>query len=217
MNVEEKSRIEKYLELQVKDYRNKTEKLLYPEKSLVLKTETVGYLVNDPVVLPQKMTFKPSRVKRILMTLVFIISSAFAGYFFFRTEFWQASILVLGALIMTIFKIWDKNLNNTVELDRVGIRYNDHLYKWADILSTHILYSEHQSEGTNYESFLILELKDDRIKKLELTKIQFSDFQLDNTIKNEKVFGHYIERYKQESISAKPRNKWEKDLLKTLD
>ncbi len=69
------------------------------------------------------------------------------------------------------------------------------MYEWCDILSTHIIYIVRSNDD---KSYLILELRNQRVEKLEISNINFSNFFKDSSSDDESIFGHYIEKYKVE-------------------
>lgn len=197
----EKSRIEKYLELQVKEYRGRSEQYFVPEKSYAFKTELMnqGKIMNE--ILPPKKVFKPSQINKIAASIFGAGGSlTLSGFLVIQNGIWGPPLILFILASVLLIKIWYLDANNTIILDKKGLTYNEDFYLWKDILSSHILYTKRQSKNAEDESYLILELTNGKIKKLELTKINFSNFLTDDSSKDEVIFGHYIEMYKKQLV-----------------
>ena len=195
----EKSRIEKYLELQLKEFRSKTEQFLSSEHKFAFKTELIkkGKIVNEE--LPPQKVFKPSQFNKISLTLFGVGGfSALAILIGAKHDSWGIASLFFFIAIALLIKVWYSDPKNSIKLDHQGITYNEDFYPWKNIISTHILYTERPSNSGEDESYLILELSTGNIKKLELTKINFSRFYMDSSSSEEVIFGHYIEMYKRQ-------------------
>lgn len=194
----EKSRIEKYLELQLKEFRSITEQFLSPEHRIAFKTEliTKGKIINEE--LPPQKVFKRSQVNKISFTIFGTGGfSAMAILVGFKFDDWVSATLLFFIAIAVWTKVWISDPKNSIKLDHVGITYNEDFFPWKNIISTHILYTDRPSNNGEDESYLILELLTGEIKKLELTKINFSKTYLDDNSSDEVIFGHYIEMYKR--------------------
>lgn len=191
--MEEKSKIDKYIEYVKTDNRNRIKKELFPEERIVFKTEIDENIKTE---IPDKMVFKPNHLNKLLISifgcggfLTFgIVSHQFIPFYIF-------TIICLSLFI----KIWFIDSNNTLILDKNGITFNEDFFNWENIKTTHITYIERPSNNGEDESYLILELQNGQIRNLELTKINFSNFFTDSSINDEYRLAHYIEKFKQKT------------------
>jgi hypothetical protein len=191
--MEEKSKIEKYIEYVKTDNRSRINKELFPEERIVFKTEIDEKIKTE---IPEKMVFKPNLLNKILISifgcvgfLIFgIVSHQFIPFYIF-------SIISIGLFL----KVWFMDPNNILILDTKGITLNEDTYDWENIISTHISYIERPSNNGEDESYLILELKNGQIRNLEITKINFSNIFISSSISNEYKLAHYIEKFKQKT------------------
>jgi hypothetical protein len=171
-----------------------------PEKRVAFKTELLdrGKIVNE--VLPPHMVFRPSRINKIATSVLAAGGGLGLIIFLMKDGIWGPSLFILVVAVVSLIKIWHIDADNTIKLDKKGLYYNEDLYSWKSIVSSHILYTQRLSRNEENDSYLILELANGKIKKLELTRINFSKFYLDGSSQDEVIFGHYIEMYKRHAV-----------------
>lgn len=193
----EKSKIDVYLESQIKD----SGRFLPPEHKFYFKTELINKDKFLEEKLPQQKVFKPSLFNKISATIFGVGGfSTLAILVGVEERSWGVALILFSLAIVILIKLWISAPNNSIKIDRTGLFYNKDFFPWNSIISTHILYLERTSNhGRGDESYLILELQEGKIMNLELTKINFSKIYMDSSSKDEKIFGHYIEMYKKQS------------------
>ena len=196
MEFNEKTNIEKYIDVLKKNNRSEFQKEFEPENTIVELTKIDAQLDTLHQVLPEKISFQTNLGNKIAITLFLclittitpIISKNFIPF------------LVLGILsTIVIVKIWILDNRNRITLDKTGIHFNDEFYKWNEIKSTHTCFTEKYSNSENNEFYLLIEFKNGKITNLDIAKISFSTFWKYSTFSDDVIIGHYIELYKQNS------------------
>lgn len=196
-----KNKIDSFLEKELSDSNGKFDQLFTHEDKYLIETKIIEKEKFTQEVIPDQMIFKRNKVNLILITLFLVCGLCSAGIAFLLNGKGVFPALVLNCLgILLGIYIWFIKPNDKLILNKNGIQFNDDLYKWRDILSIHIIYIDRSGD---HKSYLILELRNDRVKKLEISNINFSNFFKDNSSDDEFILGHYIEKYKIELTSPK--------------
>ncbi|MBW8324381.1 MAG: hypothetical protein K0M50_06430 [Prolixibacteraceae bacterium] len=196
--------IEGFLNNLTQDKRDVFEKFFVPEYKFIMETKILKGKKYDNEILPERKIFKANIYNRVLLTCFGGGIFTFIGFEVIKeSSVIVAVIMWLIALFLVIY-VWVDKYNNTLELNSLGIIHNKgHQIDWSRITSTHILYVERGPQRDN-DSYLMIGFKDGTFLKKELTKINFSgNIFLDAFSNDEKVLGHYIERYKVMDIKDK--------------
>ncbi|NBR15301.1 MAG: hypothetical protein EBQ94_07720 [Flavobacteriales bacterium] len=196
MESNEKTNIEKYIEVLKKDNRSEFQKELQPEDTIVEPTKIDAQLDKLHPILPEKISFKTNLSNKIAITL-------FLGLITILTPIFSMNFIpffVLGILsTIVLVKIWILDKSNRITLDKTGIYFNDEFYKWNEIKSTFTCFTEKYGNSENNEFYLLIEFENGKITNLDIEKISFSTFWKYSNFSDDAIIGHYIELYKQNS------------------
>lgn len=196
MEFNEKTNIEKYIDVLKKDNRSELKKELFPEDTSVIPTKISIQLDKIYPILPEKITFKPNFIDKISITI--FLTSLTIGIGVLSKEL--IPVLVFGVFSSIVFfKIWFLDSSKSLSFDKFGLYYDDEFYKWNDIKSTYTCYTNKSTNDEFNEFYLLIEFENGRITNLDIAKISFSTFWKYSTFSDDVIIGHYIELYKQNS------------------
>lgn len=197
----DKIEIEWFLNNLTQDKRDGFEKFFTPEYKFIMETKILKGKKYDTEILPDRKIFKANIYNRILLTCFGGGIFTFIGFEAFKVSSVIIAVIMWFIALSLIIYVWFDKYTNTLELNRTGIIHNKgHQINWSRINSTHILYVD-RGPKRDSDSYLMLGFKDGTFLKKELTKINFSgNIFLDAFSSDEKVLGHYIERYKAIAI-----------------
>lgn len=168
---------------------NKISKLFTEGKKTAKYTE-LNSRFND-IELPEKVIFKRSYLTRIVNTVIGIGIILGAPMFVF--------IMGLFVGMALIMKSWFLGEENSLEINHIGIVYNDTMYKWGIIEKTLIL-TETRGKNESDEVHLVLALTSGKNKILETTDLEFRRNGMMNIkdvlVSRTQLMSHFVELYK---------------------
>jgi hypothetical protein len=193
MESNEKTNIEKYIDVLKKDNRSDFQKEFQPEDTIVEPTKIDAQLDKLHQVLPEKISFQTNLGNKIAITLFLCLSTTITPII--SKNF--IPFLVLGILsAIVIVKIWILDNSNRITLDKTGIHFNDEFYQWNEIKSTYTCFTEKYGNSEKNEFYLLIEFENRKITNLDIEKISFSTFWKYSNFSDDVIIGHYIEKYK---------------------
>lgn len=177
---------------------------LYPDNRISRIIDTSQILISGYKMSPARIDLIPKRSIRFFIPIIIgliIVSLAFTAFLAGIEE--RASVFVVISVFMLLFVLvnrhfwFNSNFETKVTIDFTGINYNRTLYKWIDILTTHLEEITYPLEDHDPELYLILGLTSGELKTLNISNVTFKNafFRL---LKPRKL-GVYIEHFKNNS------------------
>lgn len=195
MESNEKTNIEKYIEVLKNDNRSEFQKELFPEDTSVIASKISIELDKAYPILPEKLTFKPNLINKISIT-IFLTSLTIATGVLFKEIIPVIIFVVFSSIVF--FKIWILDPSNHLSFDKSGLYYDDELYKWNEIKSTYTCYTNKSTNDEFNEFYLLIEFENGKITNLDITKISFSNLWKYSNFSDDEIIGHFIEKYKNQ-------------------
>lgn len=149
--------------------------------------------------IPDELIFKHNRLGPIL--LIVVINCVLLGFLVIRlinnspiTYICGVLALFIVSLIISLQVLFKLRSGNVIKLNNEGITYNDEVFLWSHIVTTHIQY---RTKGKEYRhSYLIIGLVSGEIKVCDISSVNFGRFFWDTIFSDERMLGRYVEFFK---------------------
>jgi hypothetical protein len=177
---------------------------LSPDNRISRIIDTSQILHNGYEMSPARIDLIPKRTFRIFIPILIgliIVSLTFKAIL---TGIEERAFLFVGIsfllllFVLVIRHFWfNPDFETKLTIDFTGINYNGTLYKWPDILTTHLEEITYSIEGYDPELYLILGLTSGELKTLNISNLTFKN-AFWRSLKPRKL-GGYIEHCKNNS------------------